>query len=906
MLERHKKIRHDIDSEEGFVLLWTVILLLPILTVAFIFLGYSQANLTKLKAQYHAMSLVAIGSYSSEFDTGETLNAMAALASALGFQGVRPNNQFQNTSGGKIHFLHDTDDAPHTLSALIAFEQDPMTSFVSQLGSLNVAGISSAKPGAYLISLVLDFSQSLNSDFKADDLLTAYGVVNPDGSVGPNGVVDPVTNMIMPDDVTNLALPFNFDIGTKIRLPYFHLGAQWPWPMNSIANCSITNESGCGGQRAPMVNDLRHHMSDNFLAYKKAAVILTGVAAQSTPYLTVDLLGGMAPQVYVDWLNDSMVGEPDVNGEYDSPYLPIENDGVYEIWDYHYPSVAGYEPNTLPPLEGHAGPAITTNIYEEHSFDNPKDPFKHNVNIDLRFPTYVALTTTGFRKLVKYGTFTDMDGKTHLPGTFSAFLDPPLPVLQNEKFNPPPDDSFVWEMGPLEGPQRHWGNGDLHFAYGYPTSPNLFSIEGPAHPDPDKLHRPIGDGITYPCEVGPPAANNAVWSNDKTKTGYALCKIRDYCDDLVTNGSVPCDEPSILTHRDRSMYFDRTKSVGEWPRCLDPGHVARCMLGSQLAPDSAVFCTFGDSAGHMVPRCTNKGVAQCINSTSNTPSVNPPQCRQFTDADGNSLPPRGHGNCQFSQPGLPCVSALEVNGGVGAEQLGTITLGADPPTVGSNLFYYLNDMGLLPPGTFTHNAVPTKQCQTFLEETEGQGVCAMVLVTDGRPMAVDGFGNLVLSDQEVMDEMERNMEQFTNSLGGKSFVWFLGSVSQWQSVVYAVQELEDDGLLSPAQQNAFSEVKEGNDICNTSHRDPWNSIPILGTWAECPTIDELTAIKTSEEEMLEDFRTVMDQPLSGRYWVETEVSNTAGGTSISGSLGSFLGGLKNLISILKRETRFDQ
>ncbi|MGA1192234.1 MAG: hypothetical protein ACO3XO_08145, partial [Bdellovibrionota bacterium] len=555
---RFTTMHQQLDSEQGFVLLWVVILLLPILTVGFIFLGYTQANLTKLKAQYHTMSLVAIGSYSSEFDTGETLNAMAALASSFGFERVRPNNLFQTTNAGSIHFLHNTDDASHSLSALIAFQQDPVTSLVSQLGTLDVAGISSAKPGKYLISLVLDFSQSLNRDFKADDLLQAYDVIENDGSPGSNGVIDPVTGMVMPDDATNLALPFSFDIGTRIRLPYYHLGAQWPWPLNSIPSCTPTNENGCGGQRPPMVNDLRSQMSDNFLAYKKAAVILTGVAAQATPYLTVDLVGGLLPQARIDGLNFLMVGKPDGNGEYDSPYLPIENDGVYEIWDYHYPSVEGYEAH--PGSVGYMGPRVITNVYEEHSFYNPKDPFKHNVNIDFRFPTYVFMGMTGFRKLVKYGTFTGMDGKIHLPGTFSAFLDPPLPVLQNGS-RQLPDDSFVWTMEEIGGPWV-WGNGDWFFFTGYPTMPKVLSVEGPAHPEPDKLHRPIGDGITYPCEVGPPAANNARWSNDKSSTGYALCKIRDYCDDRITNGSVDCDDISIRNHQDAGMHYDDEPAAG--------------------------------------------------------------------------------------------------------------------------------------------------------------------------------------------------------------------------------------------------------------------------------------------------------------------------------------------------------
>jgi hypothetical protein len=212
-------------------------------------------------------------------------------------------------------------------------------------------------------------------------------------------------------------------------------------------------------------------------------------------------------------------------------------------------------------------------------------------------------------------------------------------------------------------------------------------------------------------------------------------------------------------------------------------------------------------------------------------------------------------------------------------------------------------MGLTPPGTFTHNAVPTKQCEKFLEETEGQGICAMVLVTDGRPMAIDPVGNALMTDQAVMEEMDTNMERFTETQRGKSFVWFLGSVSQWQSVVNAVAELRENKQLSLEQIDAFTEVAAGRFICGTIHREHWDGIPI---WAKCPLIDDLTEIGMEERDQIEEFQALMTDPENGRYWVQTDVANTASGTSISGSLVSFLGGLKNLIALLKQETRFEQ
>jgi hypothetical protein len=170
-------------------------------------------------------------------------------------------------------------------------------------------------------------------------------------------------------------------------------------------------------------------------------------------------------------------------------------------------------------------------------------------------------------------------------------------------------------------------------------------------------------------------------------------------------------------------------------------------------------------------------------------------------------------------------------------------------------------------------------------------------------MAVDGAGNYQMSNEDVMQAMETNMELFTDTQGGKSFVWFLGSVSRWQSVIDEVQKLEKNGQLSNPQKAAFAQVKAGQSICGTSHQKPWDAIPI---WAKCPLIDELIAIGMEEREQIEIFRGLMTDPQNGRYWVETEVANTASGTSISGSLGSFLGGLKNLIALLKQEIRFDQ
>lgn len=101
--------------------------------------------------------------------------------------------------------------------------------------------------------------------------------------------------------------------------------------------------------------------------------------------------------------------------------------------------------------------------------------------MDIRFPTINYMTLTGYRKLFKYATMTGAtSGKTILPGQYSSYFDPPLPVLTRPEFNPPPPDAFTYNPGPLTGTDLHLQN-ELSIRYGYPTYPSpWFSVNGQA------------------------------------------------------------------------------------------------------------------------------------------------------------------------------------------------------------------------------------------------------------------------------------------------------------------------------------------------------------------------------------------------------------------------------------------
>ncbi|MCI5066516.1 hypothetical protein MRY87_12400, partial [bacterium] len=798
-----------------------------------------------------------------------------------------------------------TDDTVNTVTAFVGLTQDPVTEVVSDLAGLEVVGMSRAKPNFLLMSLVLDFSRSLNKDRSASDTLEAFGVSDGSGGAGANGVLN-ADGVAVPDDVTQLALPYGMTGKSRVRMPWLDQGADWPWLINQSTGCTVTTENECGGTKPPHRWELEWNMSNQFLAYKKAAVILTGVAAQATPHLEVDLLGGLMPSWVPTMVNGTMYGTPPDN---DTPYTEFVNDGVFNIWSYKDPSVSGYT------LDSSQNPPLRPVVSEYHSVANPKDVFVDNVLMDLRYPTYLYLTLTGYRKLIKYGTFTGAQtGKVINPGTYSSFVDPPLPFLENEKFNPPPEDSFPWAIGSLVG-SEHLIQNELHYPWGFPFYPMpLLTSQGDGHPTTANLHIPVRTGYIYSCNdadpvlapggtvVGPSIANNAPLSQDPLDTGWLLCNRRDFCDDGLMNNSPQCDSNlhGSVSATEVNVYYNTTAELS--PRCADAAEVPRCEeAGTGQITNGAVWCAFGDSSGNMVPRCSNQKSPRCMNSATSTFTANIPLCTQFGGA------PRGHGNCDTLDGGGNCESAAQgaatgVAAGVPPISLGTVSVPATPPTVGSNLFYYINDMGPLNSGTLTHNSVPVESCEEFQLETDGQGQCGYILVTDGRPISVDSLGQKTESDADLIDALSLRMTDYTQRLNGKSFTWYLGRSNSWQGEVAVVQQLEDSGALSPAQISAFNEVKAGNYVCGTAFEADWESIPDA---KDCPDIDTLTLQNNEDTTMTTNFQAIMDDPDDGRYWVDTALENDITGPSISGSLSTFLGGLKYLLALLKREPQFE-
>ncbi|MCB0331453.1 MAG: hypothetical protein KDD70_17400, partial [Bdellovibrionales bacterium] len=145
----------NLQSEEGFVLIWTLYMIIPLVTLSFLFLMYSQSYNRKLDAQYYAMNITMSGTRSAEFDTDETVNNMAAFAHASGLTGAAPTRLWQSTANGDVAFVHDTESSRlHSVTTFLVFSQGVLGNMIDNATGVDVVGVSQAKPNPVLINLV--------------------------------------------------------------------------------------------------------------------------------------------------------------------------------------------------------------------------------------------------------------------------------------------------------------------------------------------------------------------------------------------------------------------------------------------------------------------------------------------------------------------------------------------------------------------------------------------------------------------------------------------------------------------------------------------------------------------------------------------------------------------------------
>jgi len=363
-------------GERGFVLVWTAIVVLPVLTMGMIFLLYSQACVTKLRAQLNAMNLVAIGTFGAEFDSNETLNAMAMLARWQGFPNAQPVVTGQDFPGvGTLIFNHDTTQTgEHKVAAFQRLERGKFSALLNNVTKIDTSGFSRAQPTKSYAAIVLDYSRSLNDDRSINELLRAFDIINSDGTAGPNGFdpdgAGPLP--VQPNLYAQNALPYAWS-GFRTWFSWDGLNMAWPDAVYSAGTgCVSGPENGCVGSTPSHQGAIAHSLTDLFMSYKRASAILVGVTALLTRRMDVGVVGAPMPPSFFDlWAPFTQSVDPDEQPDY---FDRITNDGFYWAWLYDETDVRNVR-------EGGPYSILQADISRRYSYDEPKSPFQDSVKI---------------------------------------------------------------------------------------------------------------------------------------------------------------------------------------------------------------------------------------------------------------------------------------------------------------------------------------------------------------------------------------------------------------------------------------------------------------------------------------------------------------------------------------------
>ncbi len=470
-----------------------VIVLLPLFLMGLIFASYGMANLSKARSQYLSLNLVHIGAYSSEFDTNESLEAMAAFAHAGGFPAsVAPdNNQDQDFPGfGQLKLNHDkTTIGKFTIDTFVRFESSPLGELVAYLGNVGTASFSGSEPDELYISVSIDNSKSLINDHRINDLLCAFNVsdCNPSNvnawgeatGVGANGMAAPMpanspfgwSNEVWPATGVRPLIPFLPVPAPGVSRSWRQLPTEYPpkpWPNSG---CVLTGENWCGGLPANHRQGNDNRITDLYMSYKKVATLLVGLVAQITPYIDVSLLAAPWPsQVQCQWnvaavgfcdtctdCSTSISGNPVENpldyqnasggnyvpGSYvTEPTLTSNNMYIFGntgnepiwLWDQDVRSNLT-QPGGIPQFSAVVAPG------DERDRDNPRNIFRDSVSLmpDNRYQDY--LLVSGWRKMATYATaYSNIPAGSGPPVSFSVeaaggdvadFFRPPFPLFDN-------------------------------------------------------------------------------------------------------------------------------------------------------------------------------------------------------------------------------------------------------------------------------------------------------------------------------------------------------------------------------------------------------------------------------------------------------------------------------------------
>lgn len=902
-MRRHNEI---FRGEKGVMLVWSAIIILPLLTLGLVLLGYGRANIAKARAQFNAINLASIGALSSEFksrtptETSQTLNSMAMLASAQGFAGVKPKETVQDLSSGLIIFKHNVESPGENKVAVYQrFTLAPLASLVASLGSVKTSGVAQMKPSKLYISVVLDYSRSLLADGNISDLLKAYRVIDPDNpnAEGKNGEISSITGKVEPKGYAQNALPF------EVGFPRHHLGWNFVGPVvpnftwtSPPSECVPGPENACGGGPTTHVGAITSVMTNHFMMYKRAATVLVGVMAQMSRYLDVYVLGAPLPdRAWTAFTSLSQGGDSSDAGVNFEKLTDLDNDlneggGIFPAWRYDEPTVSGLQLNTP-----QSRPLLRGQIDYTYSFDNPKSPLTENMTLS---PTRILLRNISVwpRKSAKYLEYEDESGRRYsfsqvrpagisddnwFPTAERYFL-PAIPYEVED-----PGDSFPFDPGPpLEGPNQYgWLLNEVELGFGWPLGAvPLLQLSGRAHPRQDDFPEELRDVYEYrPSGApfngsGPQQANLAPLSKEKWKTGYWLCVIRDEMDNGVVDNTVPCQGTEPFPPSEEFYFYNRFNPAPDQrapeppsdgrptsPRCDSGSGVPACVEGpgSNLWVDFAfVWCVHG------YPRCAP------------FPGM-PVRCVDPDDPN---------------HPVVPGQVVCEGGGGVGSKRnppgytgdplyRGSVLVPpGTPPTIDkANLFYFLMDLRPTYGGTFHHNMVPNDRCEDFLRRTDGSGRCAGVFVTDGVPRGSDFGGFTIIDESTMLTTLSNRMDRFTETNDARSFTWYLGKKGPLDRVI----ELARAQLLTESQEELidildYDPEGDPNDIpppetLTEQQCVVFDSIP--GTGANCLQLNGyMLPLYRDEFEHFSRFKTIMDGK-SGqtanprRVWVEAKLSS---------------------------------
>lgn len=203
-----KRLLRDDSSSSGYVMAATGITCGVLLFLFFVVVQLGLATLRYLYCQYYSIQMVQEGFKSVEDQSG-ALQAMSYMADLFGEMSSNNSTPFaqdtpytlSNNAVVTFHYDSIANDSDR-ITAYCRYNLDTLAGLFSRLATIPVGTRAVASRAPTFLSLMVDNSQSLASDHRADMQITAASAYNP------NLPTDPVTNPIPTKD-EQLLLPFS-------------------------------------------------------------------------------------------------------------------------------------------------------------------------------------------------------------------------------------------------------------------------------------------------------------------------------------------------------------------------------------------------------------------------------------------------------------------------------------------------------------------------------------------------------------------------------------------------------------------------------------------------------------------------------------------------------------------------